>query len=91
MTSTRTLFTANLDSGLFNTWQTMCASYWSLTTRPVLRDVQLTRLGAILLMVTVMMTTTASSQSLPNLFPLPNRSGFLETYNVHNAPRWVSA
>ncbi len=26
------------------------------------------------------------AQSLPNLFPLPNASGFLETYNVNNAP-----
>ena len=32
------------------------------------------------------MTDAASSQSLPNLFPLPNRSGLLETYNVNNAP-----
>jgi cytochrome c peroxidase len=86
MTSIRTLLTANLDSALFNTWQTKCASYWKLTARQVLREVQLMRLGAILLMATVMMTTTASGQSLPNLLPLPNRSGFLETYNVHNAP-----
>ena len=42
--------------------------------------------GDPVLIATVMMTTTASGQSLPNLFPLPNRSGFLETYNVHNAP-----
>ncbi len=27
-----------------------------------------------------------SAQSLPNLFPLPDASGFLETYNVNNAP-----
>ena len=86
MTSTRTLFTANLDSGLFNTWQTMCASYWRLTTMPVLREVQLMKLGAILLMTTVMMTTAASGQSLPNLSPLPNGSGFVETYHVNNAP-----
>ena len=26
------------------------------------------------------------AQSLPNLLPLPNRSGFLETYNVNNTP-----
>ena len=26
------------------------------------------------------------AQSLPNLFPLPNASGFLETYNINNAP-----
>ena len=32
------------------------------------------------------MITMASGQSLPNLFPLPNRSGLLETYNVNNAP-----
>ena len=28
----------------------------------------------------------ASAQSLPNLFPLPNGSGLLETYNVTNEP-----
>jgi cytochrome c peroxidase len=33
-----------------------------------------------------LMTTTATSQSLPNLLPLPNSSGWLETYNVNNAP-----
>ena len=32
------------------------------------------------------MTEAANGQSLPNLFPLPNRSGLLETYNVNNAP-----
>jgi hypothetical protein len=32
------------------------------------------------------MTTTAMSQSLPNLLPLSNPSGWLETYNVKNAP-----
>src|SRR5579863_10524570 len=29
---------------------------------------------------------TASAQSLPNLFPLPNGSGLLETYNINNEP-----
>ncbi len=29
---------------------------------------------------------TASAQSLPNLFPLPNGSGLVETYNVNNEP-----
>ena len=28
----------------------------------------------------------ARAQSLPNLFPLPNGSGFLETYNINNQP-----
>jgi hypothetical protein len=28
--------------------------------------------------------TMASAPSLPNLFPLPNGSGFLETYNINN-------
>jgi cytochrome c peroxidase len=32
------------------------------------------------------MATSASPQSLPNLFPLPNASGLLETYNINNAP-----
>lgn len=30
--------------------------------------------------------TTLSAQALPNLFPLPDSSGLIETYNVHNAP-----
>jgi len=30
--------------------------------------------------------TSATPQSLPNLFPLPNGSGLLETYNINNAP-----
>ena len=33
-----------------------------------------------------LLTTSARSQSLPNLLPLPNPSGWLETYNVDNAP-----
>lgn len=33
-----------------------------------------------------LMTPIARSQSLPNLLPLPNPSGWLETYNVNNAP-----
>jgi len=33
-----------------------------------------------------LVTTTAMSQSLPNLLPLRNPSGWLETYNVNNAP-----
>src|SRR3984893_17879066 len=39
-----------------------------------------------LLMAAAMLTAAASGQSLPNLFPLPNRSGLLETYNINNAP-----
>jgi cytochrome c peroxidase len=38
-------------------------------------------------LITVLATaTSATSQSLPNLFPLPNGSGLLETYNINNAP-----
>jgi cytochrome c peroxidase len=45
------------------------------------------KLGRIAaLIATGLLTTTASSQSLPNLLPLPNPSGWLETYNVNNAP-----
>jgi cytochrome c peroxidase len=32
------------------------------------------------------MATSATPQSLPNQFPLPNGSGLLETYNINNAP-----
>jgi hypothetical protein len=45
------------------------------------------KLSAIAVLIgAAMMTPAASPQSLPNLFPLPNRSGWLETYNVNNAP-----
>ncbi|MGH9543998.1 MAG: hypothetical protein ACRD23_02160 [Terriglobales bacterium] len=45
------------------------------------------KLSAIAVLIgAAMMTAAASGQSLPNLFPLPNRSGLLETYNVNNAP-----
>jgi cytochrome c peroxidase len=45
------------------------------------------KLSAIAALIgAAMMTAAASGQSLPNLFPLPNRSGLLETYNVNNAP-----
>ncbi len=45
------------------------------------------KLSAIAVLIgAAMMTAAGSGQSLPNLFPLPNRSGFLETYNVNNAP-----
>jgi hypothetical protein len=38
-------------------------------------------------LITVLaMATNASPQSLPNLFPLPNGSGLVETYNINNAP-----
>jgi cytochrome c peroxidase len=45
------------------------------------------RLREITLLIgTVMMTMSVSGQSLPNLFPIPNRSGLLETYNVNHRP-----
>jgi cytochrome c peroxidase len=45
------------------------------------------KLSAIAVLIgAAMMTTAAAAQSLPNLFPLPNPSGWLETYNVNNAP-----
>ena len=45
------------------------------------------RLRAIAALVAAaIIVPSASSQSLPNLFPLPNGSGSLETYNVNNAP-----
>jgi len=38
-------------------------------------------------LITILATaTSATPQSLPNLFPLPNGSGLLETYNINNAP-----
>jgi cytochrome c peroxidase len=38
------------------------------------------------LIVILATATSAVPQSLPNLFPLPNGSGLLETYNINNAP-----
>ncbi len=38
-------------------------------------------------LITILATaTSATPQSLPNLFPLPNGSGLLETYNINNGP-----
>jgi cytochrome c peroxidase len=38
-------------------------------------------------LITILATaTSATPQSLPNLFPLPNGSGLLETYNINNVP-----
>src|SRR5215475_6336680 len=34
----------------------------------------------------IVLIAHASAQSLPNLFPLPNGSGVVQTYNVNNAP-----
>jgi cytochrome c peroxidase len=45
---------------------------------------KLGRIAALIAMA--LLRTTATSQSLPNLFPLPNSTGWLETYNVNNAP-----
>ncbi len=53
MTFTRSLLSSYLDKGLFNTWQMKTTSYGRLTTRPVLREVQLAKLGMILLMAAV--------------------------------------
>jgi cytochrome c peroxidase len=39
--------------------------------------------GSVAMMI---FAAAASAQSLPNLFPFPNGSGILETYNVNNAP-----
>ncbi len=45
------------------------------------------KLGMVSALIAIgLMTTTARSQSLPNLLPLRNPSGWLETYNVNNAP-----
>ncbi|HTB17633.1 MAG TPA: hypothetical protein VK708_05925 [Bryobacteraceae bacterium] len=37
-------------------------------------------------MAALLTASSASPQSLPNLFPLPNGSGLLQTYNTNNAP-----
>src|SRR6202162_2665155 len=41
-------------------------------------------IGVLIAVLT--MPTGATPQSLPNLFPLPNGSGLLETYNINNQP-----
>ena len=45
MTFTRSLLSSYLDKGLFNTWQMKTTSYGRLTPRPILRAVQLAKLG----------------------------------------------
>jgi cytochrome c peroxidase len=65
------------------------ANFRMLTTRSVLPGkIQWMKFGAVVLMsmAVALFTTAASGQSLPNLFPLPNHSGLLETYNVNHAP-----
>ena len=37
-------------------------------------------------MAALLTASSASPQSLPNLFPLPNGNGLLQTYNTNNAP-----
>jgi cytochrome c peroxidase len=45
------------------------------------------KIGKIAVLIAIgFMTATAKSQSMPNLLPLRNSSGWLETYNVNNAP-----
>jgi cytochrome c peroxidase len=45
------------------------------------------KLKTIAVLITgLLVGLSAGAQSLPNLAPLPNGSGFLETYNVNNAP-----
>jgi cytochrome c peroxidase len=45
------------------------------------------KLGMVSALIAMgLLTAAASSQSLPNLLPLPNPSGWLETYNINNAP-----
>jgi hypothetical protein len=39
-----------------------------------------------LLALSAAFTAVTSGQALPNLFPLPNGSGLLETYNINNQP-----
>lgn len=43
-------------------------------------------LGCLAFLLTEAMGTPARAQSsLPNLFPIPNESGFVETYNIHDS------
>ena len=42
--------------------------------------------GIRALQLTLLAVLSASGQSLPNLFPFPNASGVLETYNANGAP-----
>src|SRR5262245_21652657 len=45
-----------------------------------------TRSGLISTIACVLSALTVSGQSLPNLFPLPNASGLVATYNTNNKP-----
>jgi hypothetical protein len=44
------------------------------------------RFHTLALLASTVSLTVINAQSLPNLFPLPNGSGLLETYNVNNKP-----
>ena len=44
------------------------------------------KLNAFSLLMLGMLPAMAGAQSLPNLFPLPDPSGFVETYNIDNQP-----
>src|SRR5579883_2614401 len=44
------------------------------------------RAGIVSIAVSLLGGAAASGQSLPNLFPFPNASGLLETYNAGNQP-----
>jgi cytochrome c peroxidase len=42
--------------------------------------------GIAVTAATAILAVSASAQSLPNLFPFPNESGLLETYNINSGP-----
>jgi cytochrome c peroxidase len=44
------------------------------------------RTPSLLVIGSVLGVLTAKGQSLPNLFPIPNETGWLETYNINDTP-----
>ena len=60
----------------------MSISKWCPVTRKA--DANVKPNSIAVLVAIVLAATPATAQPLPNLFPLPNRSGFVETYNINN-------
>jgi cytochrome c peroxidase len=60
----------------------MGISKWCAVTRRADANVKLNLIAS--LVAIVLAATPSTAQSLPNLLPLPNGSGFVETYNINN-------
>jgi hypothetical protein len=60
----------------------MSISKWCAVTRKAVANVKPNSIAV--LQAIVLAATAATAQSLPNLFPILNGSGFLETYHINS-------